>query len=166
MKQIVLLFVLAVFFMGCASTQYRNGRDSVKVASLDTLRVYPMEAEIVVGEKISGVAECETWFGLFSKFPSKQTFGAEIQNNAGNFAPDECTRGAIYDALVKGKADTIVAPQYTAVKKKDSCLFGVFCFHVVDQIIVTGYKGTIKEIRPIDKELVDFKWKADALKAR
>ena len=58
MKQIVLLFVLAVFFMGCASTQYRNGRDSVKVASLDTLRVYPMEAEIVVGEKISGVAEC------------------------------------------------------------------------------------------------------------
>ncbi len=163
MKKVLLLSVLALFGIGCASTQYHNGRNGLTIADADQIKLYPLQAEVEVGEKISGVAECEKWFGIFYKKPEKQTYGVGMQQNAGNFAPNACTRGAIYDALSKGKADTIVAPKYTAVKKKDLCIFG-FCLHEVDQIIVTGYKGTIKNIQPMEKEFVDFKWKAEVTK--
>ena len=165
-KGIVVLAMALLFGVGCASVEYRNGRENVEMGQVDAFKVYPMQAGIEVGEKISGVAECERWFGFFYKKPDKQTFGVGLQYGAGNFAPDECTRGAIYDALTRAQADTIVAPQYTAVKKKDLCLFGIksLCLHVVDQIMVTGYKGTFKNIQPMPKELVNFKWKAEALK--
>ena len=89
-----------------------------------------------------------------------------MQSDDGNIAPDECTRGAIYDALAKSGADTIVAPKYTAIQKKDLCILGIksLCLHVVDQVMGSGYKGTVKNIKKMDEELVNFKWKAEALK--
>lgn len=166
MKKTVMFAVFAVLFAGCASTEYHNGRKNFGIATPDTITVLPMQAEMEVGEKISGAAECETWLGIFHRYPEKQTYGMALYPEDGNFAPNQCTKGAFYDALSKSKADTIVAPKYTSEKKRELCIFGIkfLCLHVMDQTVVTGYKGTIKNIRTIDKDLLDFKWKADALK--
>lgn len=165
MKKIVMLMMLAVMMVGCSSIQYNNAREGVRLGSNELIKMYPMQAELEVGEKIRGVAECEKWFGFFYSKPQKQTYGTMLQNESGNIAARECTRGAIYDAISKSGADTIVAPKYTTIQKRDLCILGIksLCLHVVDQVMVSGYKGTVKNIKPMDKELVDFKWKNEAL---
>lgn len=166
MKKIVMFAVFAVLFAGCVSTQHHNGRKNFGLEDAEPIKVYPLQAEMEVGEKISGSAECETWLGIFKKQPATQTYGMTLYPEDGNITPDACTKGAFYDALSKNKADTIIAPQYTSVQKKELCIFGIksLCLHVTDQIVVKGYRGTVKNIKPVEKELADFKWKADALK--
>lgn len=165
MKKILVAVLFAICGVGCASTQYHNGRDGVTLANTDAIKVYPMQAEVRVGNVVSGVAECEKWFGIFKKEPEKQTYGLPLQSEQGNFAPNACTRGAVYDAISKGNADTIIAPRYLAVKKKELCILGIksLCLHEVDQIIVTGYKGTFTNIKSMPEDLVNFKWKAEIL---
>ena len=122
----------------------------------------PMAAQIKVGQKITGTAECETLFGFNIKSPKKLTYGADLQVEDGNFSPSKCTRGAVYDALTKNKADVIIAPQYTASEDGVFCIFG-HCAYRSNKITVTGYKGTIEKIAPMDKNIVTERQKAGVM---
>jgi len=148
-----LLLVVAVLgLVGCSSSELRNGRNSVNLANI-AVEPEPMTAQIKVGQKITGTAECETLFGFNIKSPKRLTYGAGLQVEEGNFVPSKCTRGAIYDALAKNKADVIIAPQYTASEDATFCIFGA-CAHRVNKITVTGYKGTIEKISPMDRNVI------------
>ena len=148
-----LLLVVAVLgLVGCSSSELRTGRNSMNLANI-AVEPDPMSASIEVGQKITGTAECETWFGIQTKAPKKFTYGAALQVEDGNFTPNKCTRGAVYDALTKSKADVIIAPQYTANQEGSLCVFGA-CIHKVNKITVTGYKGTIKKISTMDKAVI------------
>lgn len=148
-----LLLVVAVLgLVGCSTSELRNGRNSVNLANI-AIEPEPMTASIKVGQKISGTAECETLFGFTLSSPKKLTYGADLQVEDGNFAPSKCTRGAIYDALTKNKADVIIAPQYTATEDGTFCIFG-HCAYRSNKITVTGYKGTIEKIATMDKAVV------------
>ena len=148
----VMCCVAAVLAVGCSSVEYHNGKQSLLMQNVQ-VEPSPLKADIQVGQAISGVAECEKWFGFTTKKPAKQTYGAELQVSQGNFSTGACTRGAVYEALTKNNADVIIAPRYTSVKKSNGCLFG-FCIHVVDQVIVTGYKGNIRNIMPMDEFII------------
>ena len=154
-----LLLVVAVLgLVGCSSSELRNGRNSINLANI-AVEPEPMSASIEIGQKITGTAECETWFGFQTKAPKKLTYGAGLQVEDGNFAPSKCTRGAIYDALTKNKADVIIAPQYAATEDASICIFGA-CAHRVNKITVTGYKGTIRKIAPMDNDTIKARQKA------
>lgn len=150
---------LSMLVMACSSVSYHNGRNSISLAQPDQVDLYPLQADVKVEQQISGVAECESWFGFLTKKPQRQTFGATLQEASGDFSPSPCTRGAIYDALAKNNAEMILSPRYTAVQKKNWCLLGL-CLHKVNQIIVTGYKASVKNIRPMDEEIVKIKRKS------
>lgn len=166
MKKVAVLMLLAIMATGCFSTRYHNGRDGVQLAGVERIKVLPMQAEIQPGSKISGEAVCEKWFFVFKKEPSKQTYGLPLQNEEGFVAPDSCRRGAIYNALEKHPADTLIAPHYKSVTLKELCLFGIqsLCLHEKNTVVVTGYQGTFKNIRTMPEDIIKFQWKADALK--
>ena len=148
-----LLLVVAVLgLVACSSSELRTGRNSMNLANI-AVEPEPMAASVKVGQKITGTATCETWFGITTKSPEKLTYGADLQVEDGNFTPNKCTRGAVYDALTKSKADVIIAPQYTATEEGSICIFSA-CMHRVNKITVTGYKGTIERITPMDKAVV------------
>ena len=153
-----LLLVVAVLgLVGCSSSELRNGRNSMNIANI-AVEPEPMVAQIKVGQKITGTAECETLFGFNINSPKKLTYGSGLQVEEGDFSPSKCTRGAIYDALAKNKADLIIAPQYTASEEATFCIFGA-CAHRVNKITVVGYKGTIEKIAPMDKNIVSERQK-------
>lgn len=152
MKKLLILEALLILLIACSSVEQHNGRQSVLMNTV-AIEPRPLQADIQVGKAISGVAECETWFGFITKQPQKQTYGVDMQEPQGNYAPNACTRGAVYDALSKSNADVIVAPRYTSIKKKNWCILGL-CLHSVDQIIVSGYKGDVVNLRPMDEEIV------------
>lgn len=152
MKKILFVVLIILSVAGCSSVEYHNGRNSLVVQNI-TIEPKPLQADIKVGQKITGVAECESWFGFYTKQPTEQTYGAELQVPEGNFVPSQCTRGALYDALNKYNADVIVSPHYTSFKKGDLCILG-FCIHTVNKVIVTGYKGNIENISTMEKAVV------------
>lgn len=149
MKKITII-AISLLLAGCSSVDYHTGKNSLLMQNT-LVQQAPLQADIKAGGKITGTAECEKWFGLSIKKPNKQTYGAELQVPSGNFAPKECTRGALYDALNKNNADTIIAPHYTVVRKSEGCVFGI-CIHQIYQIIITGYKGNINKITSIKQE--------------
>ncbi|MBR5609027.1 MAG: hypothetical protein IKW63_02020 [Elusimicrobiaceae bacterium] len=151
MKKLSLLVLAAVCLVGCSSVGYHNAKSSMLLNDINKINTPSFKADVEVGEKISGVAECESWFGFTTKQPARQTYEAKLQSNSGNLAPSACTRGALYDAMSKSNADVIITPKYTSVNKDNWCVFG-YCIHKVRQIIVTGYKGTVKKIAPMAKE--------------
>ena len=157
-----LLLVVAVLgLVGCSTSELRNGRNSINLANI-AVEPEPMAAQIKVGQKIMGTAECETLFGFNINSPKKLTYGAGLQVEDGNFTPSKCTRGAVYDALAKNKADVIIAPQYTASEEGVFCIFG-HCAYRSNKITVTGYKGTIEKIAPMDRNIVIERQKAGTL---
>ncbi len=148
-----LLLVVAVLgLVGCSSVEQHNGRNSMLIQNV-LIEPTPMQADIEVGQKISGTAVCEKWFGFTTSQPNKLTYGANLQVPAGNLASSKCTRGAVYDALNRSKADIIIAPQYTTIQEAHVCIFGA-CVHRADRVTVTGYKGTIKRIAPMERNIV------------
>ena len=152
MKKVVIAVLVSLGVVGCSSMEHHNGRNSVLVQNA-VIEPNPLQADIKVGAQISGTASCESWFGFLTKKPQRQTYGAVLQVADGNVAPSACARGAIYDALNKSGADMILVPQYTSVRKSEGCIFG-WCIHHEDKIIVTGYKGTLGNIVPMEEEVV------------
>ena len=148
--------MVVMLVTGCSSVETRNGREGMEYNMPGRIHVTPLQAEVKVGQMISGVGECERWFWFWTKQPAKQTYGiSSLQVDAGNFSKGPCTRGALYDALSKNSADIIIAPRYTAVKKGSWCIFGL-CAHAVNQIIVTGYKGNVVNFQKIEQDKVEI----------
>ena len=52
MKKMLFLVVLALAVTGCSSIQYNNARKGVRLSEAEPLKIYPMQAEIEVGEVI------------------------------------------------------------------------------------------------------------------
>ena len=55
MKKMLFLVVLALAVTGCSSIQYNNARKGVRLSEAEPLKIYPMQAEIEVGEVIRGI---------------------------------------------------------------------------------------------------------------
>ncbi|MBR1601729.1 MAG: hypothetical protein IJ677_09180 [Alphaproteobacteria bacterium] len=125
--------------MACTSTN--KGTQSLNVEGL-SLRARPLAVSIVPGEKIYGTAKCVNFLGIPLSSPSKQAYGAKLETQQGNFAGDNCTRGAIYDAIVSSNADLILSPQYVTTGTSFLCLPWIGCMYNDRTITVTGRKGT------------------------
>ncbi len=155
-KTITTIFMLA-FLAGCSP--YHRGVGGVNLAYSD-IQVRPMEARIQVGERIQGRAKCKSLFGIPLQSPAKEAYGAELQTTEGNIAPNECTRGAIYEAISRSHADIIVAPQYVVDGFNFLCLFGTSaCLYKSSDIVVTGYKGVYYGLKDMDEDVVRERYK-------
>ena len=144
---------MAVLLTGCSTFNQHTGKESLRLAT-GNVTAYPVQADVQVLQPIKGVAVCESWVGgIYTKKPAGQNFGAALQVPEGNTTWNECTRAAVYDALVKNEAEYIVAPKYNTIKEREFCLLGV-CLHKTYTVEVTGYKAAVKDFRPMDKELL------------
>lgn len=153
-----LLLAVAVIASGCTtvSQSQPSGPLGVKVAA-------PMKADIEIGEKVSGTASGTILcFFVQLGFPSK--FAENVDYNyytswhsspiAGissiaQIAMGNLKSAAAYDAVTKGKADVLVAPKYI-VEANDFWIFQTL------NVTVTGYKGTVKGIKPTENFRENF----------
>lgn len=150
MKPAILLLPLALAACG---TSYHTGRMGANIDGPD-VRFVPKQAKISVSEnKISGTAKCTSSLWFINSTPERQAYGVSLQTADGNLASDECTAGAVYDAISKANADVLVAPQYTVVRKGTLC-FGYRCLVGSTQVIVNGYSGKITSITDMDSDVV------------
>lgn len=151
MKKIIIV-IAGLLLAGCSSVNYNTGRKSLLIQDMG-VRQKPIQADIRVGGKISGSAECKHLFGFSIKRPQEQTYGAELQVPEGNFAPVECTRGALNDALTRNNADVIIAPHYNLNKISHGCIFGK-CVYNSYEVTVVGYKGKIDHFSSVEPKEV------------
>ncbi|MBR6327959.1 MAG: hypothetical protein IKR60_03675 [Alphaproteobacteria bacterium] len=146
--------LLSAAFLGLAAcTTTHQGTKSLNVDDL-TLKARPLQVSVVPGEKISGTVECTNFLGIPIRYPSKEAYGARLETSSGNFAGDNCTRGAIYNAIVNSNADVILAPQYMTSGKTFLCLPLIGCLYNNRTITVTGYKGTYQDIREMPEHVI------------
>ena len=108
-----------------------------------------LEANLEIGEKISGTASETCLFKLLCFGPTH--FADNVDFNAGGqggffqlqgFEGVKVKNAAAYEAVSKSNADVIVAPRYT-VESTDFLIFKT------TSATVTGYKGTIKNIKQV-----------------
>ncbi|MDR1826071.1 MAG: hypothetical protein LBQ49_00075 [Rickettsiales bacterium] len=138
MKKSMILLPLALV----ACTGYHNGKIGAVIAPIPPIES-KIEANVKVGEKITGSAECTEVLFLTVSAPERQTYGPELQTKTGNLANSTCTAGAIYDAMSSSDADIIVSPQYTSVKTSFGCIPFVGCLYKNTKVIVSGHAGKI-----------------------
>lgn len=103
-------------------------------------------ASIVVGDKVSGSAECNDYLFFIKSRPERQTYIPEMMSKVGNLADEQCTAGAVYDAVSKNNIDLLIAPQYTSVKTGFLCT-PIGCLYSNTKIIVSGYSAKINSIK-------------------
>ncbi len=137
-----IVILSSIFFVGCA-TQNVSKVSAPVGASVGV----HMEADIKVGEKISGTSSATIIMGMFtvgadSKFADGVTYGASPTGFAGLFPNpvNDIKAAAAYKALASANAEVIVAPRYV-IDIKDFKIFKKIT------VTVTGYKGTIKNIK-------------------
>mgnify|MGYP003292340713 FL=1 len=111
----------------------------------------PLEVEIVPGQTITASAECNSYlFGLFRSEPTELTFGQELIEAEGNFAPPACTRGALFKAMKVTNADTILMPRYMTQGQKILCIpFSNACLINKSKVTIKGIAGKYSNIRKI-----------------
>lgn len=155
MKKSLLLALCATLALSGCSYQNR-GINSLN-ATTPTVETRPLEASVQVGRKMTGRAQCSSYFWIFNSWPDKQAYGATLQNSSGNTDGffGNCTRGAIYNALSQTNADLIVAPHYEVKDTRFLCIpiipFQDACLYSKRTVEVTGYEGhytNIKEMAP------------------
>lgn len=147
MKKVILCTLVAICAIGCTSMQHNSGRNSLLTRSEVRSR---LQADMKVENIITGTAHCESWFGgIYRIQPTDQTFGAVLQTHEGNISSDQCTRGAIYNALTKNRAEYIVDPKYDVATKREFCLFGFLCLHKIQEVKITGYKARVSEFKNV-----------------
>lgn len=164
MKKLLTLLIGTSMLVGC--TTHTRGINNAKISE-QLVEVRPMEASISVGKKMRGKAQCKSLFGFSIESPAKEAYGAELQTEAGNFAPNECTRGAVYNALSKSNADLIIAPQYEVDAFKFLCIpFIDACVYRRAAIDVVGYEGFYKDIKEMDEDVIKTRQKDPNFKPR
>lgn len=136
------LYLIGIMLLVSGCTSFHTGKDSL-IINPDVK--HNLSASLEVGDKITGIAECPEYLFFIKPTPEKQAYIPSMMSKAGNLANDECTAGAVYDAVSKNDADMLVEPQYTTVKNGFLCTF-FGCFYSNTKIIVTGYAAKIKKI--------------------
>ena len=147
-KRVIALALASVMVLsGCSTTRMSSGS-----MSLDGQIKSDVEADVEVGERISGKSEFSTLFSVISlgnaptQFVDGVTYGAASGNGGGLLgsvfgggAVAKAKSAAAYQAISKSGADVIVAPQYS-IEKKDYMVYKTL------KVEVEGYKGTINSI--------------------
>lgn len=156
-KRLTVLVALAGLLMlasGCTSLHTNVNNSALGVSTTAAL-----QANVEVGEKISGNCSTSILFWLFDvgtpdKFADGVNFSAYDSNTAtpgsflkklsGDIGPvARCKDAAAYQAVSKSNADVIIAPKYITEVSD-------FVFFKTVNVTVTGYKGTIKNFKNID----------------
>jgi len=139
MKKIIL--VLPLLITACSSMHNSKiGADIQPQVKTD------VTATINMGQKVSGMANCTEF--LFMQFtPEKQTYIPEMAAKLGNLANDECTAGAVYNAVSANNGDILVAPQYTTIKNGILCFPKLGCLFGNTKVLVSGYIGKITSVK-------------------
>ena len=134
MKKLAIVpIVLMLVFTGCSSVN-----KSVEAAPFSVSASASLEADVKVGEKISGTSQGSYLFGIFKlNGPNKFADNAGV----GGFTTSGLLKAAAaYNAMESSGAEIIVNPQYIVEANK-----GLFVHSY--NVTVTGYKGTITEIK-------------------
>ena len=150
-KKLITRLSCILLLAGCSTFSYHKETESLNLQNRKDIQVRPLEASIKVSDSIQGTAECTTvLFGAVTNSSSTEAYGAEV-NSEGNI-PDFCAKEAVYDAVTKSKADLIVAPRYTVLKRKFGCI-GEYCLYKKFNVTVTGYKGMYYGIKEMDDDI-------------
>jgi len=131
-SKIVISLTLALMCFSCSNKSLvQSGLGaSVNVFVADV----NLDADVIVGEEITGYAKESYLFGFFKTSSSGPSLvGAGVGGGS-------VCRGAAYDAVSKSNADVIVNPQYAL--STESTLFTS-----TEECTVTGYKGTLANIK-------------------
>lgn len=145
----LLLTLSIISLSACASGHYQGTPDvSFKSTAIVT---EPMEVEVIPGKKVTASAECNSYlFGLFGSEPTELTFGPEVIEADGNFAPAACTRGALFKAMKATNADTILMPRYSTEGTKSLCIpFLNSCLISKAKVTINGIAGNYTAIKKI-----------------
>lgn len=149
MKPAILLLPLTLAACGA----YHTGRIGATVDAPD-VRFVPKQVKFNVSDdKVTGVAECTSGLWIFNSVPEHQAYGMTLQTSDGNFASNECTAGAVYDAISDSNADVLIAPEYTVARRGFLC-FGHRCLFGTTKVMVSGYTGKITSISDMDSDVV------------
>ena len=148
MKRTLLICSLILLTTGCTfkSSDQLSGNIDLKIEST-------LEADIKVGEKISGVGYETVVLGIFRIPNTKYTMHGVTSNATSaseNFSYKplsymlnfvEFAKGkAVYDAITSTGSDLIINPQFTITEED-------FILYKSIKCEVTGWKGTIKTIK-------------------
>ncbi len=151
-KTLLTLCIITSTLTACST--HNRGIDSINT-SQTLLEIRPIEASIDVGHKMKGRALCRSLFGFDLNKPEKEAYGATLETTKGNDAPDQCTRGAIYNALSQTNADLIIAPQYETDTRKFLCIpFFDACLYRRSFVEVTGYEGSYTNIKEVAPDII------------
>jgi len=146
MKLVTLLMTLTLF-TSCSSKVKRSQRSGdLNVSVTSKLSV---DVDVDTSKKIQGSVKHIKLFGFIDIKTSKH-YADGVNYGQGEsgfslFGPgivEEAKSAAAYKAVVPGKADVLVAPQYLV--KVESYLLGAW---KVVTAQVSGYAGTIKQIK-------------------
>jgi len=128
--KIVISFSLLVLCISCSSSLRQSGEGGAVNVSANA----NLEADVTVGDEITGYAKESFLFGFF-----KLSSAGPRLVGAGIGGGKVCSAAA-YNAVNTSGADVIVNPQY--VLKTNSNLLTS-----TEECTVTGYKGTINSIK-------------------
>ena len=151
MKKIVT--TLALISLSACSTAYHQGAQNIGAVT-PTIMASPLEVDIVPGKEVKATAKCTSnLFGLISSQPSELAFGPELMETDGNFAPDTCTKGALYKALKSSGADVILMPRYSVKGETFLCLpFINRCLFNESTVTIKGIAGKYENIKKSNPE--------------
>ena len=146
MKSGILISGLALSLLaGCSTTVVDTNR-AMEIPT-PSIRSNHSEAAIEVGEQINGKG-CANEFLVF--FKSGDSKFLEVHGDGGSGAVSRAKAAATYKALAGDKGlstDIIVHPVWEITR--DKTFFGLISDDVCAK--VTGYRGVIKSIKPIDQ---------------
>lgn len=137
MKKII--FILPLMLVACSD--YKTGKLGANMHP--TIDVQPISADIEVGERISGSAECTDLLFFRISEPSRGVYGAGTMETLAKGVDTTCAAGALYDAMSKIDADVIVAPQYTVASTRFMCIPKLNCLYQNTKVLVTGRAGKV-----------------------
>ena len=146
MKKIILMMLLLLAGCTFKNTDHLSSNININVES-------NLEADINVGEKISGVGHETVIIGIFRVPGTKYsahgvTSDATLSSKNIGFKPFsylfnsiEFAKGeAVHDAITSSNADLIISPQFIITEED-------FFLYKTIKCEVTGWKGTIKTIK-------------------
>ena len=144
-KKIILILTLAMFLTGCATTLLVDNSAPLSVQATSAL-----EADVSVGQRISGTGSCMYLFNFIPlKMQSHATVGLvspswwELMTGNYNISKHQ----AAYNAVKDNNADVLVDPSYE-MQYTNFFLFGT------EKCVVNGYKGTVEGFRNVDSKNV------------
>lgn len=142
MKIVTITLAVALTALTTGCTTIHASQSS---AELDTRVSANINADIDVGDKISGDSKVVTIFGFInfgdSKFADGINYGSSSNFSIGGRAVEEAKSAASYKAISTANADVIVMPRYS-IEVTDFLIFKNTAARVV------GNRGVIKSFKP------------------